>query len=80
MVFRVDMEEVIYNEFKNELEAEKKIVSFNDFKLAKQLRESLTPEQNLIFTNLLLEIDSQKFWDEKLLVSFVLKFVRSFLR
>ena len=80
MVFRVDMEEVTYNEFKKELEAEKKIVSFNDFKLAKQLRESLTPEQNLIFTNLLLEIDSQKFWDEKLLVSFVLKFVRSFLR
>ena len=80
MVFRVDMEEVIDNEFKKELEAEKKIVSFNDFKLAKQLRESLTPEQNLIFTNLLLEKKKKKFWDEKLLVSFVLKFVRSFLR
>ena len=80
MVFRVDMEEIIYNEFKKELKEERKILSFNDFKLAKQLRETLTPEQDLIFTNLLLAIDSQKFWDEKLVVSFVLKFVRSFLR
>lgn len=80
MVFRVDMEEVIYNEYKKQIESEKRVVPFEDYRLAKQLRETLTPEQDLIFTNLLLAIDSQKFWDEKLVVSFVLKFVRSFLR